>query len=285
MKDVKKIAAFVGKILLAVFAFLTFLCMDFWIGIYYLGALTYEHHSEGVVHQIFGFFVVSASVLAILTAITVFLFKKGSKKVIKTVAAALLTVCIPLCAYGSWVSFAACYILGPNGCTYTEDIAHYEEYTRYHFPESITDDMTVKSFRYYFKYIDTYQTDLYLEVTFNDAATMKQYVAAATAVLDEMDEKGTVSFPNPYNASYTDTGTHGRIEFRSTGNYRYVEMHYLCISYSYEDLTLIYSYTDIGSDIEMGNDPDRGEYYPKYLERFGVEWDPDNSFQARLATK
>lgn len=45
-----------------------------------------------------------------------------------------------------------------------------------------------------------------------------------------------------------------------------------------DDMTVIYNYTAIGSDIEVGNDPDAGEYYPKYLEKFNVEHDSENDF-------
>ena len=50
-------------------------------------------------------------------------------------------------------------------------------------------------------------------------------------------------------------------------------------NYEEGELTIIYNYTYIGSDIFVGDNPDKGEYYPKFLERFGVEWSKDNDFR------
>ena len=50
-------------------------------------------------------------------------------------------------------------------------------------------------------------------------------------------------------------------------------MRHSAVTYSYDELTVIYNYTRVGSDLAVGDDPDMGEYYPKYLKRFNVEWD------------
>jgi hypothetical protein len=107
-------------------------------------------------------------------------------------------------------------------------------------------------------------------------------------------EKGVVEYQNPYNDKYTDvilwyenprtqeaSLRHTSIDFDGSEEVRYVYIYYSSIIYSYEELTVIYNYTDIGNDIFIGDDPDEGFYYPKILKRFGVECDYNNDFSSK----
>ena len=143
----------------------------------------------------------------------------------------------------------------------------------------------------FYKYADVDQIDIYLEVKFDDADIMEQYL---TTAIDAFSETGTISYPNPYDGKYTDVIRNrsviwspegnfaAEILFEENNSYRYVDMHYTSVSYSYEELTIIYNYTYLGSDIEVGDDLDQAQYYPRFLQRFGVEWDPDKSFRYRI---
>ena len=91
----------------------------------------------------------------------------------------------------------------------------------------------------------------------------------------------SVSFEELYAKLQTEVEMGADPEDRE--EYKYVNMIYRSISYSYEELTIIYNYTDIGDDIEIGHDPDYGKFYPKYLEKFGVQHDPKNNFEYRYS--
>ena len=279
-----------GKILLTVISVLSFICLAFWGCVYYFGGLSYLYYGSGVVIDICIFVAVAILIFALLIAGIVMMFR--SKKIIRIICAILIVIFIPVAFYFSYAGMLISFLFGSNGCSYTEDINNYGKYDREYnfsyFPESVTDDMTVVNFSYYHKYIDVYQDDIYLEVTFENREIMDEYLTTAK---NSFSEKGYLTYQNPYNQQYTDivendkhtysdkTVCHGAsINFRGDEDYRYVDMWYKSITYSYDELTIIYNYTSIGSDIEVGNNPDEGEYYPKYLERFGVEWNEENSF-------
>lgn len=279
-----------GKIALIVFSGLPFLSLIFWRAWFYLDGCSHLYYSQNVVNSIFVFFAIAILALLVFSAMAVMLFKCG--KVIRVICTVLLAVSIPVTLFGSFLQMAFLALFGPIGCSYTEDIANYGTYDRgydpAYFPDAITEDMTVVDFAYFYKYVDVDQVDIYLEVKFDDEETMERYLTAAKNAISTQD--GILTYPNPYDPKYTDVvgnswvvdsgqGTFASsIQFDGDDAYRYVEMNHYAVTYSYDELTVIYNYTYIGSDIEVGNDPDRGAYYPKYLERFGVEWDPANGF-------
>ncbi len=278
------------KITLTVLSILAYLIVAFFAGVYYVGGLSHLYYSQNVVHRVYGFFAIAILVLMILIALIILMFK--CKKIIRIICALLLIAFLPAAFYGCLVEMVVLTIQDANGCSYTEDVAHYgrydQEYNIPYFPESITEDMTVVQFAYFYKYIDIDQTDIYLEVKFEDQETMDLYLTTAK---NSLSETGILTYQNPYDPKYTDIIPNQWVEYSSQSgslsavirfsnfdDYRYVEMYYQSITYSYDELTIIYNYTDIGSDIEVGNNPDGGEYYPKYLERFGVKWNPDHNF-------
>ncbi len=279
-----------GKIILTVFASLTFFSLIFWIGVYYVGGLSHLHYSSDALNSAMAYIVISALSIAVFVIIIILMYK--GNETIKTLSIILLIIVMLGSAFFSFIEMIAVSILGSNGCSYTENIENYGKYDKYdpnYFPKSITDEMKVVKFSYFYKYIDIDQVDIYLEVKFDDKETMMQYVTEASSLLND----GNVSeYTNPYNSNYTDIISNRSIRYQSSvigdlasyiefdgdEDYKYVEMGYYSISYSYNELTVIYNYTSIGSDIMVGNHPDKGEYYPKYLERFGVEWNPDNDF-------
>lgn len=280
-----------GKIVLTVLCVLSFINIAFWVGIYYLDGLSHLYYSQHVVNSIYVFSAITSLALIILIAIIVMMFK--SKKIIRIVCTLLLILFLPAALYGSFVGMACSWIMGSNGCSYTEDITNYGKYdNKYdipYFPDAITEDMTVVQFAYFYKYVDVGQTDIYLEVKFENREIMDEYLTTAK---NSLSETGILSYQNPYNPKYTDIIRNKWVQcsaqdeylasvvnFCGDEDYKYVDMNYNSISYSYDDLTIIYNYTYIGSDIEVGNDPDHGKYYPKFLERFGVEWKLDNTFK------
>ena len=284
----------VWKIILAVLSLCSFLWMVFWIATFHIDGLSYLYHSKNVVISVFVCCSTLLLLLALIVAIIVMMFK--SKETIRVVSTVILYLLIPVSLCGSFISMA-CFILTSNGCSYTEDMANYRKYDDRvyepsHFPQSITQDMTVVDFTYYYKYADREHTDIYLEVKFDDKETMEKYLTEAK---ETFSEEGVVEYPNPYNSKYTDvikrakypSGdlelNHNRVYFGSheQPQRRYVDIDYSSITYSYDELTIIYNYTDMGSDIFVGNDPDKGYYYPKILARFGVEWQKDGRFDSK----
>ena len=282
--DMKRFA----KIALAVLSVISFLCLAFWVTAFYFGGCGYLYYSREVLKSAAVSSVLFLLGLVFLIIMIVMMFR-GSKA-IRRGSIFFQIVLIPLSLFLSFLAFLMSF-LGPNGCSYTQDIANYgkydEEMNIAHFPEYISEDMTVVSFSYFYKYIDTTQTDLYLEVKFDDRQTMEKYLTQAK---EAWSENGILEYPNPYDPGYTDFvenrqpqgGSVSSIYFGGDEDYQYVDMDYSCVSYSYDDLTIIYNYTEMGNDIFLGDDPDRGEYTPKYLERFSVEWDSANNFRFKL---
>ena len=285
----------IGKILLVIISLLSLFGLLFWVINIYVGGLGYLYHSENVKRCAELSLLGVIPTLAIFVAVAILSFNR--RKVISVISSVLLAVSIPVTLYASLGAMFSVVILGPNGCSYTENIENYGNYDESayvydaHFPEEITEDMVVVDFVYFYKYVDINQTDLYLEVRFKDAETMEKYINEA---IESFGDKGVVTYQNPFDSSYTDIAKKSwsvysskngylinSVEFMGDEDYRYVDMHYTSVSYSYEELTVIYNHTSIGSDIEVGENKDIGEYYPKLLERFGVEWDPKNDFLYR----
>ncbi len=276
------------KIAIAVLSLLSFLSLAFWGAINFCDGLSYLYTNQEVLNDIYIFFAVVALVLALYAAIIVAMFK--GKKVIRTVCTFLLIVFIPVFLYSSFILSLSISILGPNGCSYTKDIVNYGKYDKdfntLYFPDAITDDMTVVDFVYFYKYVDTDQVDIYLEVKFDNKETMDKYL---TVGKNSFSKKGFITYQNPYDPQYTDIVENrwgmysdgslaSTVHFGGDKDYKYVDMTYYSITYSYDELTIIYNLTSIGNDIEIGNKPNDAEYYPKFLQRFGVNWSSDNNF-------
>ena len=285
------------KILLTVLSAAFVISSIFWEGVYYIEGLSHLYYSQNVVKSVYKFLAVAAVILALFSLVAVMLFK--GKKVVRVISAVILAVLIPAGFLASFVGMASVGILGSNGCSYTEDIANYgkydEDYSFDHFPDKISPDMTVVDFSYYYKYVDINHIDVYLEVEFDDKETMDKYLNEA---INSFSETGYLSYQNPYNPGYTDIVEDdwvlhssetdfcaSYINFDGDEEYKCVGMEYSSVTYSYDELTVIYNHTSIGSDIEVGDNPDEGEYYPKYLKRFGVEWNPKNNFSYECAEK
>ena len=284
-----------GKIILSVFSVFSVLSLIFWVGAYFCGACSYLYLDQEVKNHIIIFFALSVLVL-VVCAVMVILMLKG-KKVIRVVCTTILILSIPGSLLGSFVWMLGTGIIGPYGCSYTEDIANYGKYDKdfniHYFPKVITEDMTVVDFSYFHKYIDTDQTDIYLEIKFDNKDTMDKYLQMAK---NSFSENGFLTHDNPYKPKYTDIIENkmvllsdnkyaSHISFEGDENYKYVDMSYYLITYSYDDFTIIYNYTGIGSDLKVGNKPNDGEYYPKILHRFGVEWNPANNFGCEFVGK
>ncbi|MBQ8146945.1 MAG: hypothetical protein IJ039_09195 [Clostridia bacterium] len=272
------------KILLAILSCISFLGVAFFTFIYFYDGFDYMYYSQGVVSAIFLACVIIALSLALLVLVIVLMFK--GKIGVRITCTMILIFFIPVSMVAGFLGLAVNYF-GPYGCSYTEDIANYGNYdykfSTDYFPQSITEEMTVVDFSYFYKYVDTFQTDIYLEIKFSDRETMEKYLNTAKGAFSE---NGFLEYQNPYDSKYTDIienqyqygANSAYIEFTEDENYKNVEMHYYSVTYSYEELIIIYNYTGVGSDLEYGNAPEKGEYYPHYLTRFNVEFDPSNSF-------
>ena len=284
-----------GRIVLTILSFLGFFSVAFWIFIYYLGGLGYYYHDQSVNRDFSIALIAIVASFILLIAIVVTMF--GKAKAPKIICTVLLIIFIPISYYATILGISINIVLGPNGCSYTEDIANYADFGEEaklppHFPDEITDDMNVLKYAYYYKYIDITQYDIYLEVKFADKETMKSYLDTAKA---EFSEKGVEEYMNPYNSNYTDVIAYeywswknewilhqNNVWFNDDEEYKYVEFEYSSITYSYDDLTIIFTYTDVGNDTEIGDNPNAAEYYPKFLERFNVEWSQENNFKSEI---
>ena len=281
-----------GKIILAILGIFAFVNLAFWYLTYHIGGLGYLYFTENVLNDLKRSVVISAISLIPLITVIILMFK--GKRTIKITCTVLIAVFTALAIYFSLIVMAWLIAEGPNGCSHTEDITNYGkydyEYNLSHFPDSITDDMTVVSYEYYYKYYDRDQVDIYLEIKFDNKATMDEYLTEAKT---SFSEKGVVEYQNPFDKKYTDVIpwksyyndewhiSHNSFYFGGNDDYKYVEIDFSCISYSYADLTIIYNYTYIGSDIGVGNDLDNGYYYPHYLERFEIEWSENDHFSSK----
>lgn len=288
----KKAFGKIFTLILSLISFGAFLFALSTFASYYIDPLGYTYHSNKVVRDACVFGVIALLLTAfMITLIIVAIRSKKRRTVI--ILNSVLAASIVLSLLMFFTGFGMIFVCGTNGCSYTTDIDTYGKYESdgfeiSYFPEKITDDMTVVQYSYYYKPVDTHNFDIYLEVKFDDVKTMENYLAK---VKDAFSADGCVEYQNPYNSAYTDivkntwviySNVEGsfisRIQFKGSEEYKYVDMTYYSVSYSYDDLTVIYNYTAIGGDIEVGNNPDAGEYYPKYLEKFNVEHNSENDF-------
>ncbi len=230
--------------------------------------------------------IVWVAILIVISILFVLLLRFACKTE-KTVASiALLVALIIGFAYLSTYSFFA-LAFGYNGCDYTEDIANYDRFgaNLKYFPEEITDDFEVVDYSYYHTLLDTDHTEIYLEVRFDNLEVMEKYLLSAITAFDTY---GVQEYQNPFNPTYTDIVADTIAMQRGSGEtfsayidcdsyqkHRYTEAYYRAISYSYEELSIIYVYLDMGSDISIDH------YYPKYLRRFDVEWNSDIDFYVK----
>ena len=289
----KKFSKAIGKISLVVFSILSFLGILLFGDLLFSAGLSYLYHSQAVTTRVCIFYGIAIVVLVvIITSIALMFFGKEGTRVGFAVWLLSFSIIASIC---SFVGIGVSSLIGPYGCSYTENIANYGVYDNHydlpHFPAEITEEMTVVDYRYFYKFLDSSQTDIYLEVKFKNKETMDKFLSIAK---NAFSENGSITYTNPYNPIYTDivdnksvllTNTQhfaSSIDFDEIGNSKYVDMQYSSISYSYEELTIIYNHTSIGSDIYVGDDPDHGLYYPKYLERFCVEWSPENNFKFQV---
>ena len=285
----------IAKIVVTVAAILSLGLAAFFLGAYYVGGLSYLYHSEAALKVALTFVGIMALALAVTVALAVLMFK--SRKVIGIICSVLLILLIPVAHIASLCGIFISIANGAYGCSYTEDVQDYgildgDVKLPSYFPESLTNDMTVAKYTYFYKEVDRSQVDLYLEVSFENRETMERYLTEAK---QSLSAKGVEEYQNPYNGKYTDVIgwqeyiaskdewylDHSLTDFQGREDYQYVWTAYRAVVYSYEDLTVIYNYTSLGEEICVGSDPDNNEYYPEILERFNVEWSKKNSFNSR----
>lgn len=260
---------------------LTFLCAAFFSGIYFLEYLTfYDLYSPETVRDSVIWAAVLVVSLALLVSLIVFACRTN-KKIVPSVLLLLFSIVFSFSALFSLLASS----FDPNGCSYTEDIAHYENHGGEisYFPDEISDDMEVVDYCYWYKYSDCSHGETYLEVKFENRQIMEEHIREA---IEGFGENGIKTYKNPYNPSYTDIiGNNNRllssegslagfIAFKTSDDtdHRYIDASYNAVTYSYDELTVIYISLFIGSDIGIE------EYYPKYLRRFGIEHNMDNTF-------
>ena len=259
------------KTILSVVSVLFVLGVLFWWGEYFFGGLTYLYHTKSVVIWIAVYVAAAVVTLGIFTMLIVMMFK--GKDTARIICAALLVISIPISCAASFVSLIFAGFWGPYDCSYTENIDDYGVYDAEipapYFPEKITEEMTVVEYTYYYIFRDIPHTDLYLEVKFENKDVMEEYITSAK---NSMTGSSFAECPNPYDSDYTDIILTSHVKFGGDEICRYTDMRHSAVTYSHDELTVIYNYTRVGSDLAVGDDPDMGDYYPKYLKRFNVEW-------------
>ena len=265
-----------GRVSLITLIIISFLSHLLFSGIYWLCGITFYEYPTDEMELAAVLWKICMPLIFLLVLLLVFLLvRKKGKPLVKTVCRILLVAFIITSSCGAFGYAMYTTALGVNGCSYTEDIQYYKQYEAYtyddKFPEAITNDMTVVDFSYWYVYSDKDHTDLYLEVKFDNEEIMSKYVNKA---IDSYSEEDINIYPNPYDPKYTDINEkdYGYISFNQYDNDKNVSMEYFVVSYSYEDLTIIYSSTHIGEEIITA------QYYPKFLKRFDVEFDHKNAF-------
>ena len=284
-----------GKIVLSVFCVVLVLLASIFAFIYALSGLTYMYFPKQTSIDICLAIIVSVLSLAVISFLGVMMFVPRKGRIFNSICAAVLI--IATCVGGCFSAYGIYYMKTDgmsSGCSYTEDVENYGKYdgeiSTDHFPNVISRDMRVVKYAYYFKHTGNVQLELYLEVKFDDFQTMYEYVQARRNKFIYNGSIYSIEYTNPYNPEYTDLiysnwleqtkskeKVTNNIKFGNDG-YRYVEMEYAAVSYSYSELTMIYSYVNIGKDIELGDKLARDQYYPAILNRFNVEWDTENNF-------
>ena len=141
------------KITLSVVSLAFYLGFILFVSTYFFDSLSYLYHSQDVVKDLLAFLPIAILPIGVYILVIVMLFK--GKKIIQTICTGLLIAFIPICLLGAFLAMVILTVSGPNGCSYTEDIANYGRYDgdidTFYFPEEITDEMTVVDFSYFYK--------------------------------------------------------------------------------------------------------------------------------------
>ena len=275
MKFTKERLFWCLKILLTVFLCINFFFVALFSGYYYCRWLgVYDYVNDGAVIGTIIWAVVMLVSIAILVVLLVFLHRKTEKhKALKMLNLDILMLLLPISAFTA-IYFLSMIVFGNTvGYSYTENVEHYQEiieseenaiYT--HFPDINDEDMEVVNFSHFFKVTDHGRYDVFLEVRFDDRETMERYVSQA---ISELGERYGKTYQNPYNSSYTDSvkekyDIHWDFDHDDHCD---IDAYYQGISYSYDDMTVLYVYTDIEGISTK-------EYLPKYLQYFGILCEP-----------
>ena len=273
---------------------LAFMAAAFFLFFAFYDGLLYLYHSQNVVNVFILFLVCAFLTLLLLIGLNILMYR--GKKVLQIISGIFIGLFIPVAFFAAFVTMLAGIVVGPYGCSYTEDIANYGVYDKWisvpnYFPETITDEMTVVDYCYYYKYSDATQYDIYLEVKFDSKEAMERQLEKAKSAANH----GCGTAPNPYAPGYTDMFQKyrwregyeygGYVRFGGREDYKYVDANYNAVIYNYEELTIIFNATQLGSDIEMDNDPDMGAYTPKFMERFDLQWDPTSNVSPKIISE
>lgn len=252
-------------------------------GVFLFGQSDYLYYDDQVVRVGHIYRVVALFIFGITVTLIVIAVRSKSNTIHKIFSTVLLAALLAAYVFMSSMGFALYVVVGPYGCSYTEDIADYGVYDMggipNHFPKAITDEMHVVKYTYFYKYSDLSHWDYYLEVKFDDKATMEKYVTEAKGTFQSWRE-----YQNPFNDKYIDIldydgyGSPGWGGFGGSEDYKVTYIDHDAVIYSYEELTIIYTNTQLKEEIGVGDDPNRGFYYPQVLKRFGIEWDPDKDY-------
>ena len=288
MDGFRKFISVLSRISLTLMSLFAFAFAFFISAVVVLGEEFYLY-PQGISVELIVYWVIAAILLfAIMVLLLIYYWKTIFHGFGHQILSFLLVIIyIIMLLVAGWLSAATYVLMGPQGHSYTEDIENYGaydySYSPAHFPKAITEDMEVIKYSYFYKYADAHQIDIYLEVRFDSKEKFDLYLNEA---IEAFGENGVYTYENPYDSSFTDvvekdwllwtssndTGYAAFIKMATNDAYEYVEMVYRSVSYSQDELIIIYNLTDIGSDIEVSY------YYPAYLKRFGVEFDAKNGF-------
>ena len=130
--------------ILSLISFAAFLLVASLFASYYIDALSFVYHSDKVVKDACIFAAVTILALIVLICIIVSAIK-AKRHYLSAIVALVLVIVLAFPMF--FTGLALIIINGTNGCSYTEDAANYGKYDgKYspeHFPESITEDMSV----------------------------------------------------------------------------------------------------------------------------------------------
>ena len=288
MNGFRKFFSVLSRISLTLMSLFAFAFAFFFSALVVLGEEFYLY-PQGISVELIVYWVIAAILLfAIMVLLLIYYWKTifhGSGHQILSFL--LVIIYFIMLSKAGGLSIAAYAFMGPQGHSYTEDIENYGaydfSYSPAHFPKAITEDMEVIKYSYFYKRVGTHQTDIYLEVRFDSKEKFDLYLNEA---IEAFGENGVYTYENPYDSSFTDVIEKdctrwiprndiryaAVIEMVTDDTYKYVDIIYRSVSYSQDELIIIYNLTDLGDGIEASY------YYPAYLKRFGVEFDAKNNF-------
>lgn len=195
-------------------------------------------------------------------------------------------------------------VQGEDHQLYTENISDYntEQYPlpKDLFPQEIPADAQVVSFSYYDYWYE--EVDAYLELKFQTKEALTKHLSSLQEQTETVRKDYILNHNlsektewvreerNSYNKTYTDifhllqhSSTQDRKYTGYTINDKASPVHYECnfglVSYSYEELTVIHSYT-YGTYQDGVN-----KHRPKYFERFNVPDNHERTFDVEWITK